>query len=79
LFLILNDFFVIKLVNSFGLNGMGIEAVELYDQMPLDLINEATYVSVLNACSHSGLVHQAQRIFQDIPMKTGKIYTTMVN
>jgi transcriptional regulatory protein LevR len=58
---------------------MGIEAIELFDQMPLELINEVTYISVLNACSHSGLVHQAQRIFQDIQIKTGKIYATMVN
>ena len=57
---------------------MGIEAVELFDQMPLEMINEATYVSVLNGCSHSGLVDQAQRIFQSIQIKTGQIYTAMV-
>jgi hypothetical protein len=58
---------------------MGIEAIELFYQMPKELINEATYVSTLNACSHSGLIDQAQNIFQDIQIKTSKIYVTMVN
>ena len=65
-------------VNSYGLNGMGMEAIELYHQIPEKFINESTYVCVLNACSHSGRVDQARSIFSKIPMKTEKIYTTMV-
>ena len=57
---------------------MGTEAIELYHQTPQQLINGSTYVCVLNACSHSGLVDQARSIFSKIPMKTDKIYTTMV-
>jgi pentatricopeptide repeat protein len=66
------------LVNAYGLNGMGIEAIELFRQMPSELINEATYVCVLNGCSHSGLVGEARAIFNNIQIKTESIYTTMV-
>lgn len=67
-------------VNSYGLNGMGIESVELFHQTPRDLLNSWIYVCVLNACSHSGLVDQAHQIFATIPIeeKTERIYTTMV-
>ena len=66
------------LVNSYGLNGMGLQAVELFHQMPPELIEEETYICVLNACSHSGLVNEARTIFSNIINKTEKIYTTMV-
>ncbi|CAF1067251.1 unnamed protein product [Rotaria sordida] len=67
------------MINGFGLNGMGYEAIELYKQMPNHLRNEITHICVLNACSHSGLLHQAQNIFNEIPFKTEKIYTTMID
>ncbi len=57
---------------------MGIQAIELYRQVPPELINESTHISVLNACSHSGLVDEARTIFRNIQMKTERIYTTMV-
>ena len=65
-------------VNSYGLNGMGLQAIELFEQMPQHLINERTYICALNACSHSGLVDQARAIFSNIPVKTDRIYTVMV-
>jgi len=68
------------LVNSYGLNGMGVQAIELFHQMPSELIREETYnVCVLNACSHSGLVNEARSIFSNINNKTEYIYVTMVN
>ena len=57
---------------------MGAEAVELFHQIPPEFFDEINYVCVLNACSHSGLVDQARSIFAKIPVKTDKIYTTMV-
>ena len=57
---------------------MGLKAIELFEQMPQQLINERTYICTLNACSHSGLVDQAGAIFSNIPVKTERIYTTMV-
>jgi pentatricopeptide repeat protein len=59
---------------------MGTQAVELFRQVPLDMVNAWIYVCVLNACSHSGLIQEAREIFNEIPInqKTNRIYTTMV-
>jgi pentatricopeptide repeat protein len=59
---------------------MGIEAVQLFNQLSNEVLDDWIYVCVLNACSHSGLVHQAKEIFEKIPIKerTNQIYTTMV-
>ncbi len=58
---------------------MGNQAIELFRQMPSELINEVTYVCVLNGCSHSGLVDEARSIFKNIQTKTEYTYVTMVN
>jgi pentatricopeptide repeat protein len=59
---------------------MGIQAVELFRQVPLDMLNDWIYACLLNACSHSGLIQEAREIFNEIPInqKTNRIYTTMV-
>ena len=57
---------------------MGSEALEVFHRMPPHLINEVTYLCVLNACSHSGFVDKAQAIFDRIEEKSMKIYTAMV-
>jgi pentatricopeptide repeat protein len=66
-------------VNSYGLNGEGVEAVALFHRIPRKFIDDVTYVCVLNACSHSGLVDQARAIFSTIEVKFDMIYTTMVS
>jgi hypothetical protein len=58
---------------------MGIQAIELFRQMPSEYIDEVVFVCALNACSHSGLVNEARSIFINIQNKTEKIYTTMVD
>ncbi|CAF2269847.1 unnamed protein product, partial [Rotaria magnacalcarata] len=65
------------MINAFGLNGMGSEAIQLYKQMPNYLRDEVSHICVLNACSHSGLVHEARNIFDEITFKTEKIITIM--
>ncbi|CAF4797656.1 unnamed protein product [Rotaria socialis] len=67
------------MINSYGLNGMGLQSIELYYQMPKELINEATYICVLNACSHSGLVNETLSIFKTIEIETQRIYTTIID
>ena len=57
---------------------MGCEALELFYRVPLEYVKESTYVCVLNACSHSGLVNEARSIFKNIETKTEKIFSTMV-
>ena len=72
---------VIFAVNAYGRNGKGAEAIELFRQVSVDLIDRATCICVLNACSHSGLVHEAQDIFDNISVefKDGLVYSTMVH
>ncbi|CAF4476376.1 unnamed protein product, partial [Rotaria magnacalcarata] len=67
------------MINAFGLNGMGSEAIQLYKQMPNHLRDEASHICVLNGCSHSGLVHEARNIFDEITFKTEKIITIMID
>ncbi|CAF4969389.1 unnamed protein product [Rotaria sp. Silwood1] len=68
-----------SMINAFGLNGMGFEAVNLYKQISIDQCNDITHICVLNACSHSGLLNQARIIFNNIHIKTEKIITTMID
>jgi pentatricopeptide repeat protein len=60
---------------------MGREAIEVFNRVPLSLLDEWIYVCVLNACSHSGLIDDARKIFHKIPIerRTDKVYTTFVN
>ena len=80
LFVPLEDlFYCCSLVNAYGLNGKGAQALELFHRMPSDLFDEVTYVCVLNACSHSGLVDQAYVIFRGIVNPTDTAFCTMVS
>ncbi|CAF1686144.1 unnamed protein product, partial [Rotaria magnacalcarata] len=67
------------MINSYGLNGMGIEAMKLFHQMPKEFINDLTYTCILNSCSHSGLVDEARSIFNSIEAKTVITVTTMID
>ena len=77
LFIIVFFEFVFE-VNSFGRNGGGLEAIELYQNMPHHLRNEVSHICALNACSHAGLHHEALSIFNEINIKTEQITTIMV-
>ncbi|CAF1612715.1 unnamed protein product, partial [Rotaria magnacalcarata] len=67
------------MINSYGLNGMGIEAMKLFHKMPKEFINDLTYTCVLSSCSHSGLVDEARSIFNSIETKTDITVTTMID
>ena len=66
------------LVNAYGRNGMGSEAIELYRHIPVDMRDNIAHLCVLNACSHSGFVEEGRKIFDGIRQKTDKVVTTMV-
>ncbi|CAF3482621.1 unnamed protein product [Adineta steineri] len=68
-----------NMISCYGSNGMGAQAIELYYKMPKAFLDEGTYVCILNACSHSGLVQDARSIFQSIQMKTEKIYSAIID
>ena len=59
----------LTIVNAYGRNGMGYEAIDLYQTMPENFRDGISHICVLNACSHSGLIDQAQEIFSKIPRK----------
>ncbi|CAF4449764.1 unnamed protein product [Rotaria socialis] len=61
------------MINAYGLNGTGLEAVQLYRQIPHNLVNDVSHVCVLNTCSHSGLLDHARSVFNEIIVKTEKI------
>ena len=71
----------VNLVNAYGLNGKGEEAIELFNRIPLEMIDSWVYVCVLNACSHGGLIEEGERIFNMIPQKQriDQIYASMVS
>lgn len=58
---------------------MGVEAVESYRKIPVNLRNSVSVVCVLNACSHAGLIDEAQTIYRETSTKTKQIVTVMVN
>jgi hypothetical protein len=66
-------------VNAYARNGMGSDAIALYRRMPEKMRDTVSHVCVLNACSHSGLVDEAQAIFNEIDMKSERIISTMVS
>jgi pentatricopeptide repeat protein len=53
---------------------MGIQAIEVYRRIPEEFIDEVTYVGILNAYSHSGLVDEARLIFKNIQIKTENLW-----
>ncbi|CAF1274193.1 unnamed protein product, partial [Adineta ricciae] len=69
------------MINAYGLNGSGREAVQLYRQIPTEIIDDIINLCVLNACSHSSLINEAEEIFRNIPIekRTEKIYSTMID
>ncbi|CAF4525606.1 unnamed protein product, partial [Rotaria magnacalcarata] len=68
-----------SMINVYGLNGMGSEAIELFRHVPANERDDISYICALNACSHSGLLAEARIIFNQVPTKTEKIITTMID
>jgi hypothetical protein len=56
---------------------MGIQAVELYRQIPKEFLDEVTYICILNACSHSGLVDEAPQVKAGTSDPVGRVSIPM--
>ncbi|KAJ7528005.1 hypothetical protein O6H91_16G079900 [Diphasiastrum complanatum] len=56
------------MIAGYAQNGLGMEALALFEQMQREGTkpNEVTYVSVLSACAHSGLVDQGRYVFDSM-------------
>ncbi|OUZ99363.1 Protein kinase domain [Macleaya cordata] len=63
------------MINGYGKHGYGNEAVRLFEQMKLEKIDpdEVTYLAVLSACSHAGLIEESweyfSRLYEDRRIK----------
>ncbi|XP_062084421.1 pentatricopeptide repeat-containing protein At4g21065-like [Humulus lupulus] len=54
------------MMTGFALHGYGNEALKLFEEMESHGVqpNDITYIAVLHACSHAGLVNQGKRLFK---------------
>ncbi|CAM4827283.1 unnamed protein product [Rotaria magnacalcarata] len=68
-----------SMINVYARNGMGYEAIDLYNKIDENIRDKISHICVLNACSHSGLIDQAQMIFNKIEKKSVEIITTMID
>lgn len=62
-----------SLISSYGINGFGTEAVQIFEEMIDRGIKPTSisFVSVLGACSHAGLVDVGKRLFESMVKKHG--------
>ncbi|KAI3831538.1 hypothetical protein MKW92_037830 [Papaver armeniacum] len=61
-----------SMIAGYGMNGFGREAVRMFNLMtecPGILPNHVTFLSVLSACSHTGLVEEGIKIFDEMVHK----------
>ncbi|KAL8215221.1 hypothetical protein R6Q57_004671 [Mikania cordata] len=56
------------MISSYGMHGFGEKAIEVYNEMVSNKVTPSsiTFVSVLGACSHSGLVDEGKHLFESI-------------
>ncbi|KAL1292128.1 hypothetical protein HN51_060561 [Arachis hypogaea] len=61
------------MIDGYGTHGLGKAAVDLFDQMQKGAIkpNEITFLSVISACSHSGLVEEGLYYFESMKENYG--------
>ncbi|GAV73941.1 PPR domain-containing protein/PPR_2 domain-containing protein [Cephalotus follicularis] len=62
-----------SMIEGYGIHGLGIEAVKLFNHMQENGItpNSVTFLSLLSACSHSGLVTEGCEVFNFMKWRFG--------
>ncbi|KAI4385055.1 hypothetical protein MLD38_003122 [Melastoma candidum] len=75
-----------SMIAAYGFHGRGDEAIQLYERMEKENVevNDVTFLSLLYACSHSGLKDDGKRLFDVMVEKHGlqpqlQHYTCMVD
>ncbi|KAH7511786.1 hypothetical protein FEM48_Zijuj12G0019600 [Ziziphus jujuba var. spinosa] len=75
-----------SMIEGYGSHGLGVEALRIFDLMIEERIapNRVTFLSLLSACSHSGLVIEGCEVFSSMKWKFGidpdlDHYTCMVD
>ncbi|KAJ8431226.1 hypothetical protein Cgig2_032997 [Carnegiea gigantea] len=63
------------IISGYGIHGCGEEAVELYNLMKDygTLPNEITFVTLLSACAHAGMVNEGREIYESIRRDYGLV------
>ncbi|KAK4256219.1 hypothetical protein QN277_009113 [Acacia crassicarpa] len=61
-----------SMLKSFALHGKAREALQLFRQMDVNP-DSATFVALLSACSHAGLVEEGVKIFNSMPQNYGYV------
>nr|UPT49498.1 pentatricopeptide repeat protein AaPPR667 [Agave angustifolia] len=61
------------MITGFAMHGEGTAALALFDQMKVEGVkpNKVTFIGLLYACSHSGLVEQGRRVFESMSLDFG--------
>nr|GMD69303.1 pentatricopeptide repeat-containing protein At3g46790, chloroplastic [Ipomoea batatas] len=62
-----------SMISSYGIHGRGAKAVELFEEMVQRGVSPTpiSFVSVLGACSHAGLVEEGKVLFESMVKKHG--------
>ncbi|KAL8147339.1 pentatricopeptide repeat-containing protein At4g35130, chloroplastic-like [Apium graveolens] len=62
-----------SMIEGFGTHGMGYEALQIFDSMIKEGVepNSVTFLGILSACSHSGLLRDGCRVFYSMKSKFG--------
>ncbi|GAV88559.1 PPR domain-containing protein/PPR_2 domain-containing protein/DYW_deaminase domain-containing protein [Cephalotus follicularis] len=65
------------MISGYGMHGYGSQAVELLHQMRACGVrpNSVTFVAVLSACAHAGLVHKGRQVFVSMKQEYGLVPT----
>ncbi|KAL7584362.1 hypothetical protein Lser_V15G46291 [Lactuca serriola] len=69
------------LITGFAAHGDGFSAIDLIKKMKKDGFqpDRITYIGVLTACSHSGLIKEGEKLFESIPTPDVDHYACMVD
>ncbi|XP_062107846.1 pentatricopeptide repeat-containing protein At5g56310-like [Humulus lupulus] len=61
------------MMSGLALHGLGREAIEMFSQMESALVkpNEITFIAILSACSHAGLVEMGRWFFNNMASRHG--------
>ncbi|KAK6932568.1 Pentatricopeptide repeat [Dillenia turbinata] len=63
------------IISGYGVHGYGVEAIDLFRQMTIQgpSPNHVTFIGVLSACAHAGLVCEGRHVFSIMKKKYGVI------
>ncbi|MBA0694462.1 hypothetical protein Goari_004753 [Gossypium aridum] len=63
------------MISGYGMHGHGSQAIELFNEMSFDgpRPNNVTFVAILSACAHAGLVDEGRQIFTTMKQEYGLV------